>query len=88
MKNNITEEELKKAVTEALVKPSIGFREGETTAPTEAKKHNIAEAKARRVLSELCERGVLERKMVKYTDPWGFNQRVKGYRLKGVDNGH
>ena len=77
----ITEDELQKAIREALTSPAPGFLPGETTAPAEARKHKISESKARRTLEDLMARGVVEPHKVIYTDPWGDSQRVKGYRL-------
>ena len=84
MKNDISEEELRKAITEALTSPipNPGFKDGETTAPAVAKKHNISRRMARQLLGDLCERGVMERAKVDYVDNWGDKLRVKGYKVK------
>lgn len=83
MTNKITEDELRKAVEDAMVSPRFGLGTGETTVPVTAKKHGISQAKARIILNDLCEEGVLEKAMVNFTDGWGFKQKVKGYRIKG-----
>lgn len=78
---DITEDDLRKAIQEALVKPSPGFLEGETTAPAQAKKHNISQPKAKKIMEQLADEGVLVREKIYYTDPWGDRMRVKGYKL-------
>jgi len=81
MTDDITEEDLRNAVIEALVKPRSGFAPGETTAPATARKHGISPGRARRIFTSLTEKGVVEPKKLVYIDPWGDKQSVKGYRL-------
>lgn len=81
MVNDITEEELQKAIVEAIAKPKPGFKPGETTAPRVAKQHGITDRKARVLLVNLCETGFIEPKVITYVDSWGQNQSVKGYKL-------
>jgi predicted ArsR family transcriptional regulator len=79
--NDITEEELQRAILAAAVKPKPGFKPGEVTAPRIAKQHGITEPRARIILSNLCEKGVVERKIIVFIDSWGVRQSVRGYKL-------
>jgi len=81
--NDITEDEIRKAITDALVLPNEGFLQGETSVPVEAKKHNISRTRMREILNDLCDRGILVRAKVAFTDGWGDTRRVAGYRLEG-----
>jgi len=83
MKNDITEDDLRKAIADAMGKSSPGFAHGETTAPAEARKHGITVFKARQILNYLSEEGFLEKAKIVYTDDWGDAVRVKGYKIKG-----
>lgn len=83
MTSNITEEELQKAITDALVSSTPGFNKGETSAPNEAKKHKIPLTRARKILQELCDVGIIEKAWVKFTNGWEETSKIKGYRLKG-----
>jgi hypothetical protein len=83
MTKDITMEELQQAITDALVLPTPGFKKGETSAPNEARKHNITLTRTRRILQKLCDMGVMEKAKVKCINDWGDPQTVRGYRLKG-----
>ena len=82
MSDDITEDDLYQAVAEYMAfKPSPGLEPRTTTAPKLAKERDITEAAARKILEEMAEAGTVKHDKVKYTDPWGGTQKVKGYRL-------
>ena len=83
MIENITEEELRDAIADAMVVPTVGFDDGETTAPVAAKKHNVSVPRMRLLLSKLVEEKVMVRARVWFTDDWGDRRRIKGYKLRG-----
>lgn len=79
---DITEDDLLKAALKALSSaPPPGLEEGTTTAPILADELEISSGKARRVLKKMHQDGTVIPDMVRYVDPWGYRQKIKGWRL-------
>jgi hypothetical protein len=82
--DDITESELWQAVAKSLQSADEfipGLEPGTVTRPKLVEKKRISVTKAQRILDRLCADGIARPDLVVYTDPWGYKQRVKGYRL-------
>jgi hypothetical protein len=79
---DITEDELLKAIQDALAQDQPPGNEPGTITTTEFAEHQGAsEGKARAALKKLTRTGHLVPAWVLRTDDWNVSQKIKGYRL-------
>ena len=80
---DITEAELYQAIEEAFTNVNAfeGLEPNTTTTPRVAERYKVSHAEAMRTLTQMWKEGKIKPDKVIYTDPWGCQQRVKGWRL-------
>lgn len=83
---DITEAELLQAIEEALATGSgaTGLEPGTMTSPRLAEHLGISKKKAQKILTGMWRDGKVKPDKVQYTDPWGYAQRIKGWRVVTV----
>jgi len=83
--NEITEDDILKAIQEAVVTPEPGdlprWEPGTVTTWMVKLKLGVSEYYANKVLDKLATEGRIRADKVVYYNPWGDKTRVNGYRL-------